>query len=180
MEKKTKQERVLGIIVFVAIILVSILIVFCVMFYLISNVFFPASMEYYEVPVEVLNKELSNGYDNKELSGTQVRSTLQQYIRSGEVTLVLLDSNTGNILATVGEKKLPADALIKRDGYYEIEYDKYIADNGLKHKTTIAEFNDPQSEVYIDRESNIKYNSYIIRLVENNSNEKVVGVVFEK
>lgn len=170
---KNKGMEIAGVIYTIIAVIISLIFV-------LVNTFMEEAEDYYYPTATSLQNQLLSMYDNKRLSGIAVCATFRQYMymQSSEVTIVWLDSDNGKILATVGEKKLSYDSLIKKEDYYEIQYEDYIANNGTSYKTSMNEFNNPESELYIDRYK--EYNSYVLRLAEGNSNTKVVGVVIIK
>lgn len=137
-----------------------------------ENIFNESSKELEEITNKLQNQILQS-YNNKTMSGTQVRVAMMQYMTSDEITVVLVKG--GNMVATVGAKKLPEESIAKKSGYYEITSSNYSAEGGTLHKTSIEDFNNVDSELYI---SGVEvYKSYL--LVKQGTYE-TVGIVFVK
>ena len=129
-----------------------------------------------------LQNQILQSYDNKILSGVQVRSAIQQYMRATDMTVVLIGQSTSNgnttvkIAATVGAKKL--GEVTPTGEAFKVSTSQYSKPTGdaTTHKTSMNEFNDitkAGSGVYINTSSN--YRSYVL---EVDGTDTIVGVVF--
>ena len=142
-----------------------------------------------------LQNQILQSYDNKVLSGVQVRSAIQQYMTASDMTVVLM-KNTGTstsptygLAATVGAKQLAGTGLAKKGEYYEVTGDEYKTPSGKKagdteataanitHRTSMNDFNsisNAASGVYINTSRN--YKSYVLKVEKTDT---IVGIVFE-
>ena len=148
-----------------------------------------------------LQNQILQNYDNKVLTGVQVRSAIQQYIRSTDLTVMLgtiTDENKAKCAAIVGAKdfnpgkciaQISESAEIVMDGSndltkekldkvssFEIEATEYNKHDGKDFKeTSMAPFNDITNagEQYID--TSATYRSYMLRIA---GTETIVGIVF--
>ena len=142
-----------------------------------------------------LQNQILQSYDNKVLSGVQVRSAIQQYMTASDMTVVLM-KNTGtsaapeySLAATVGAKQLAGSGLTKKGEYYEVDGDEYKTPSGKKagdtgasvdnitHRTSMNDFNsisNAASGVYINTSRN--YKSYVLKVEKTDT---IVGIVFE-
>jgi len=124
-----------------------------------------------------LQNQILQSYDNKVLSGVQVRSAIQQYMTSTDMTVVLMkDSST--MAATVGAKKLPSASVTINSGkeFYEVTSTNYTANNGTLNRTSMSDFNaiDKVADgVYINTSKN--YKSYVLKV---STTDTIVGIVF--
>lgn len=126
-----------------------------------------------------LQNQILQSYDNKTLSGVQVRSAIQQYMTASDMTVVLLstdadDGAAGQIAATVGAKKLAA--VSKSGENYTVTSEAYTAANGALHKTSMNDFNNianAGSGIYINTSRN--YKSYVLKV---QGTDTIVGIVF--
>lgn len=169
MKPKTKKDKLLGIIVFIAIIFVSIVVGIG----LIINVISSQGLVDDEVNVDYEKRKLSSRYDNVEISGAELMSIVRCYINEPQITIVLLDSETKSILATTGQKSIYSNDLIKKDNYYEIENNKYIVDYNTNYATKIKEFDE-----YIDASET--YNTYLLKLIADENESDLIGLVVVK
>ncbi|MDD2627421.1 MAG: hypothetical protein PHR25_02655 [Clostridia bacterium] len=133
-----------------------------------------------------LQNQILQNYDNKTLSGVQVRSAIQQYLNSTEMTVVLMKAGTSDAVpsttaaATVGAVKLGKGTVSRDDSkeFYKVKADDYknAATADLVHKTSMQEFNDlgkVSSGIYIDTSNTFK--SYVLKIEGTNT---IVGIVF--
>ena len=126
-----------------------------------------------------LQNQILQSYDNKTLSGVQVRSAIQQYMTASDMTVVLLstdadDGAAGQIAATVGAKKLAS--VTKSGENYTVASDAYTTANGTYHKTSMNDFNNianAGSGIYINTSRN--YKSYVLKVANTDT---IVGIVF--
>ena len=123
-----------------------------------------------------LQNQILQSYDNKVLSGVQVRSAIQQYMSSTDMTVVLMNST--NVAATVGSKKLKSE-VIKAGEFYTVSKEKYTEPDGdaTTHRTSMSDFNDIEKVsqgVYINTSKN--YKSYVLKVA---GTDTIVGIVFE-
>ena len=122
-----------------------------------------------------LQNQILQSYDNKILSGVQVRSAIQQCMTATDMTVVLMKNET-TIAATVGAKKLPSVDLDAEDKFYLVTADNYTDKGGTLHKTSMSDFNDISkvgSGVYINTSKN--YKSYVLKVTNTDT---IVGIVF--
>ena len=121
-----------------------------------------------------LQNQILQSYDNKLLSGVQVRSAIQQYMSSADMTVVLMANSTATApAAAVGAKAI--GAVSNATEFYEVETDEYTTPTGTK-KTSMSDFNDIEkvaSGVYINTSKN--YNSYVLKV---EGTDTIVGIVF--
>jgi len=122
---------------------------------------------------EILGNQLLQAYNNKVLTGTQVKSAVMQYLGSEDMTIVLMNSDGSRIIATAGAKKISQGSVIAKNGYYEITSDKYSTEGGTMHKTSMDDFNNAENEAYISVVK--RYNAYLLTL---SGTTDVVGIVF--
>lgn len=115
-----------------------------------------------------LQNSILQNYDNKIVSGTQVRSALQQYMTSDSVSVVLADDK-GNLIAGIGK--------------YDMSYDELSLDSGLvtsaSYKNTATTIKTISNFTNVDRSSTMfvptskQYESYIIYY-----KDAMVGILF--
>ncbi len=134
-----------------------------------------------------LQNQILQSYDNKVLSGVQVRSAIQQYMTASDMTVVLLDSSK-TLVATVGAKKI--GTVTTKNEYYEVTSAEYTTPTGksaadtqgaanvkVTHRTSMNDFNDianAGSGIYINTSRN--YKSYVLKVEKTDT---IVGIVFE-
>ena len=129
-----------------------------------------------------LQNQILQSYDNKILSGVQVRSAIQQYMTATDMTVVLMgDADT--MAATVGAKRFKADTVsaVTSGEYYEITADNYgdeyaKSDTASLHRTSMSDFNDidfVDEGVYINTSKN--YKSFVLKVQDTDT---IVGIVF--
>lgn len=127
-----------------------------------------------------LQNQILQSYDNKVLSGVQVRSAVQQYLRSTDMVVALLgtvNNNTG-IVATVGNTdNVTAVSLENGREFFEVDATLYTTDNNASgcHKTSMTDFNaiSNAGAEYIEPSST--YTSYVLRV---SGTDTIVGIVF--
>ena len=120
-----------------------------------------------------LQNQILQSYDNKTLSGVQVRSAIQQYMTSTDMTVVLMQGT--NIAATVGAKKFNDTAVTKSGEFYNVAQEGYTTATGSKHKTSMSDFNDIEkvaNGTYINTSKN--YRSYVLKVA---GTDTIVGIV---
>ncbi len=129
-----------------------------------------------------LQNQILQNYDNKTLSGVQVRSAIQQYLRSSDMTVVLMKKDASAAAATVGAKSLGSATMSLETGeeFFEIEGTNFKSlekgDTGYVKKTSMQEFNDVSNVstgVYVDTSNTFK--SYVLKIKGTST---IVGVVF--
>jgi len=124
-----------------------------------------------------LQNQILQSYDNKVLSGVQVRSAIQQYLNATDMTVVLVDS--ADITATVGSKKISKISAGSKGAtteYFEVDNNAYNNETSDVHKTSIADFNDitkAAKGTYINTSAN--YRSYVIKVQDTDT---IIGIVF--
>lgn len=122
-----------------------------------------------------LQNQILQSYDNKILSGVQVRSAIQQYMTATDMTVVLMKDDT-NMAATVGAKKFALKSVASAGEYYEIAAENYSKEGGTVHRTSMSDFNDidfVDEGVYINTSKN--YKSYVLKVTDTDT---IVGIVF--
>ena len=132
-----------------------------------------------------LQNQILQNYDNKQLTGVQVRSAIQQYIGSNDMTVVLTkyDGSSVTAVATVGKYELKDivanDTTYSKDSteFFTIEPDKLVADDaGLTLKqNSMSKFNnigETSSGIYVD--STAFYQAYVLKAKGTNT---IVGIV---
>ena len=122
-----------------------------------------------------LQNQILQSYDNKLLTGVQVRSAVQQYLRATDMTVILAKDDT-TIGATVGAKKLTKIKTGDKAEYYVIEATDYKDNENNAHQSSMNEFNkisNAGSGIYINTASN--YQSYVLKVKDTDT---IVGVVF--
>ena len=142
-----------------------------------------------------LQNQILQSYDNKVLSGVQVRSAIQQYIRSTDLTVVLCSIDEDSKVAAaamVGAEDFAPSTILLEDtttslvgsletavegveGFEIPATDYTTAGAGNLKQTSMAEFNKIGNAggMYINTASN--YKSVILR-VQNT--DTVVGIIF--
>lgn len=122
-----------------------------------------------------LQNQILQSYDNKTLSGVQVRSAIQQYMTSADMTVVLMKDET-TMAATAGAKKFALGTVTADTENYKITASNYTNAAGDLHRTSMNDFNDIANVgtgVYINTSKN--YKSFVLK-VENT--DTIVGIVF--
>jgi len=133
-----------------------------------------------------LQKQLTEKYNNKVVSGTEVRSVVQQYLNSTEVTVVITkkfptDDYYINV-GVVGKHKW-ANRLVQRyisdnDNIYKISTN-YISNANARQNyyTSMSAFDNINNagRVYIDKAK--KYKAYLIKPYSGNDRNNVLDVV---
>lgn len=119
-----------------------------------------------------LQNSILQNYDNKIVSGTQVRSALQQYMTSDSVSVVLLKAD-GTGVAGVGKKDLSTVTLTKESGLYKIADTDYSGASASS-STTISDFTnvDRSSDKFVP--TSRQYESFILYT----ESDAMVGIVF--
>lgn len=126
-----------------------------------------------------LQNQILQSYDNKTLSGVQVRSAIQQYMRANDMTVILAGvvGPDKKITATVGAIKIVAIKLEAGGEFFEVTTDDYKGnENSDAVRTSMNEFNDVKytaQGTYINTSSN--YKSYVLKV---QGTDTIVGVVF--
>ena len=126
-----------------------------------------------------LQNQILRSYDNKTLSGVQVRSAVQQYMRANDMTVILAGvvGADKKITATVGAIKIVNIKLATGGEFFEVTTDDYKGnENSDAVRTSMNEFNDVKytaQGTYINTSSN--YKSYVLKVKGTDTN---VGVVF--
>lgn len=127
-----------------------------------------------------LQNQILQSYDNKTLSGVQVRSAIQQYMTSTDMTVVLMQGTT--LAATVGSKNFATGKVTKTGEFYVVDQTEYTTPTGVKtgtgatHKTSMSDFNDIEKVAggtYINTSKN--YKSYVLKVKDTDT---IVGIVF--
>lgn len=125
-----------------------------------------------------LQNQILQSYDNKVLSGVQVRSAIQQYLNATDMSVALTNkasATNGTIAATVGAKQIKKVQF--KGEFFEVTTADYNStNNGGVHRKSIADFNDitkAGSGVYINTSAN--YRSYVLKV---QGTDTIVGVVF--
>jgi len=131
-----------------------------------------------------LQNQILQSYDNKVLSGVQVRSAIQQYMTATDLTVVLMKDTT-NMAATVGAKAFKAGAITVGTESASVEaavasdpekgYSGAPTTGNLK-KTSMSDFNDISkvgTGEYINTSKN--YKSYVLKVT---GTDTIVGIVF--
>lgn len=119
-----------------------------------------------------LQTSILQNYDNKIVSGTQVRSALQQYMNSDTVSVVLMKDAT-TAVAGVGKKDLSTKTLTAESGLYRIAANDY-SDAPASTIKSISTFTnvDRSSETFVSTSK--QYESFIIYT----ASDAMVGIVF--
>lgn len=134
-----------------------------------------------------LQNQILQNYDNKQLTGVQVRSALQQYIGSNDMTVVLTtlpDSGNPSAVACVSKYELidvtPNNTTYAKDTteYFTIEAGKLKEEaDGDTHikQSSMSKFNnisETSSGIYVDSSS--FYHAYVLKAGTTNT---IVGIV---
>ena len=122
-----------------------------------------------------LQNQILQSYDNKLLTGVQVRSAIQQYLRATDMTVVL-GSDASTIAATVGAKKITKIQVGDKAEFFEIAADDYVDQDENVHQSSMNEFNkiaNAGKGIYINTSSN--YQSYVLKV---KGTDTIVGIVF--
>ena len=125
-----------------------------------------------------LQNQILQSYDNKVLSGVQVRSAIQQYMTATEMTVVLMGTIDSNpyVTANVGAKNI--GALTFKGENFEVSTSEYSTPSGKTstHKTSMNDFNaiaKTAEGTYINTSNN--YQSYVLKVSGTNT---IIGIVF--
>ncbi len=121
----------------------------------------------------LLIQQIERDYNNKNLRGVEVMSAVRQYISSTQVTIILMKSDNKSILATAGAKKVSGNVVSFKNNMFEITKENLLLEGGTRHHNSVADFNNRNSEAYIDYSKT--YKSYLLRLTET---QDLVGIVF--
>lgn len=118
-----------------------------------------------------LQNSILQNYDNKIVTGTQVRSALQQYMTSEDVSVVLAN-NEAELVAGVGRFNLAASDITLGSGVAEVSATDY-EDADEPTVTSIAAFTNVErgSDMFVP--TTRQYESYII-----NTSDTMVGILF--
>lgn len=122
-----------------------------------------------------LQNQILQSYDNKLLTGVQVRSAIQQYLRATDMTVVLAKDST-TIAATVGAKKITKISSGEKAEFYDIEATDYADQTSNAAQSSMNEFNkiaNAGTGIYINTSSN--YQSYVLKVA---GTDTIVGIVF--
>ena len=122
-----------------------------------------------------LQNQILQSYDNKTLSGVQVRSAIQQYMTATEMTVVLM-KDASNVAATVGAKNFKTVTAGTEN--YTVASTEYKTPTGDAdaHKTSMEAFNNianVSDGIYINTSRN--YKSYVLKV---EGTDTIVGIVF--
>ena len=130
-----------------------------------------------------LQSQILQNYDAKLLSGTQVRSAMNQYMTSSEIGLVLCKGNTTgeatlttNAVAWTGAECYIADKISITGGKANLATGNVPTTNADKYNNSkigsLSELSNPSIDKYIN--TSARYYSFIIY----NSNDAMVGIIF--
>ena len=128
-----------------------------------------------------LQNQILQSYDNKELTGVQVRSAIQQYLRSTDMVVVLLGSRdngaNNGIVSTVGRPDSISEiSLNTTSEFFEVDGTVYSGTtaNGV-HDNSMTRFNAIANAGAEYIEPSARYNSFILRVA---GTDTIVGIVF--
>ena len=118
-----------------------------------------------------LQNQILQDYDNKVLSGTQVRSAIQQYMDSTSVSVVLVNMD-GQSVFSGGNKDLTTATLKETVGGGQYCIEEIPGTDG--DSVSMSRFSNPENDEYIN--TSRRYNSYIVRLTDDDG--AMLGIVF--
>ena len=125
-----------------------------------------------------LQNQILQNYDAKLISGTQVRSAINQYMTSADVALVLAKGNTAADLKAVawsGAECFIADDIELAEGRASVATTNIPTTAGALDSykiSTLSKITNPSNNEYVNASS--RYYSYIIY----NQNDAMVGIIF--
>ena len=131
-----------------------------------------------------LQNQILQSYDNKTLTGVQVRIAIQQYLRSSDMVVVLLGSTTSGatttqgITATVGTPRNINSVTINgaTDDFFTVAANIYQnTETSNNHESTMTQFNNVARAGTTYVEPSLTYTSYVLRVL---GTETIVGIVF--
>lgn len=127
-----------------------------------------------------LQNQILQSYDNKTLSGVQVRSAIQQYLRSTDMVVTLLGkvNNAAGIVATVGNTDNVKTVSLETAGeFFQVDAAMYTTDSNANgcHKTSMTDFNAIKLAGAEYVEPSATYTSYVLRVT---GTDTIVGIVF--
>ena len=122
-----------------------------------------------------LQNQILQNYDNKLLTGTQVRSAIQQYMTSAEISVVLtsmVDNDTAEIVYCGGARDISGKAFVADpDGLYTIADISGISQG---NSMSMSKFSNPDNAEYVN--TSRRYNSYIVKLGDTEG--AMLGMIF--
>lgn len=77
------------------------------------------------------------------------------------------------VLVAAGAKKVPENVVSFKNNMFEITKENLLLEGGSYHHNSAVDFNNSNSEAYIDYSKT--YKSYLLRLTET---QNLVGIVF--
>ena len=132
-----------------------------------------------------LQNQILQNYDNKQLTGVQVRSALQQYIGSNDMTVVLTKLDSGSPVAVASVGKYELGGIVADNGTYSEDDTEFfkIAPDLLKtenedvgnRQNSMSKFNNigqTSTGIYVD--STAFYQAYVLKATGTNT---IVGIV---